>query len=312
MPDQKTCTINNRAFFLVGSICSYFIPLSIMMTSYGLTVQLLREQARFSGPMPFGSEGMMGRYRSVRRKAKPREPKPSQNVFSYENRIDMEMSENGSLGHDRIAMSNQDPQLQEALEQNRRNFKLKALRLQLFGSAAWHVRHFNAKRRNDLAANSVHTEQKASTVLGLVFFSFSFCWTPFFLLTMYMGLFPNYPVPGPLITMVLWLGYVSSCINPIIYTIFNKHFRSAFIKILLCRFSRKPSNTFYVPPIPVYRRETRTNRAPPPRDASSVLTLSSYVRTPSIPNPSAILCSSTMDPVVASSAATTAVDEHSF
>jgi hypothetical protein len=29
-----------------------------------------------------------------------------------------------------------------------------------------------------------------------------------------------------------WLGYVNSCINPVIYTIFNPEFRKAFKKIL--------------------------------------------------------------------------------
>lgn len=33
----------------------------------------------------------------------------------------------------------------------------------------------------------------------------------------------------------LWLGYVSSTINPIIYTIFNKTFRAAFIRLLKCK-----------------------------------------------------------------------------
>ncbi|GIY04942.1 5-hydroxytryptamine receptor 2B [Caerostris extrusa] len=41
----------------------------------------------------------------------------------------------------------------------------------------------------------------------------------------------------------LWLGYVSSTINPIIYTVFNKTFKRAFWKLLTCKchFSRHVS-----------------------------------------------------------------------
>nr|CAD7444575.1 unnamed protein product [Timema bartmani] len=81
-------------------------------------------------------------------------------------------------------------------------------------------------RRRSLAANAVATEQKASKVLGLVFFTFVLC-----------------HVPDHVVDTCLWLGYVSSTINPVIYTVFNRTFRAAFIRLLKCRchrFSRPP------------------------------------------------------------------------
>jgi 5-hydroxytryptamine receptor 2 len=32
----------------------------------------------------------------------------------------------------------------------------------------------------------------------------------------------------------LWLGYASSTVNPIIYTIFNRSFKQTFIRLLTC------------------------------------------------------------------------------
>lgn len=94
-----------------------------------------------------------------------------------------------------------------------------------------------AKRKN-MAANSVANEQKASKVLGLVFFTFVLCWAPFFILNILFAACPDCKVPNHVVVVCLWLGYVSSTINPIIYTIFNRTFRAAFIRLLLCRCHR--------------------------------------------------------------------------
>lgn len=93
-------------------------------------------------------------------------------------------------------------------------------------------------RRKHMAANSVATEQKASKVLGLVFFTFVLCWSPFFILNIVMASCQDCHIPNHLEVFCLWLGYVSSTINPIIYTIFNKTFRAAFIRLLLCKCQR--------------------------------------------------------------------------
>jgi 5-hydroxytryptamine receptor 2 len=81
-----------------------------------------------------------------------------------------------------------------------------------------------------MAANAVATEQKASKVLGVVFFTFVLCWAPFFILNILFAACPSCSVPPHIVDVCLWLGYVSSTINPIIYTIFNKTFRAAFIR----------------------------------------------------------------------------------
>lgn len=83
----------------------------------------------------------------------------------------------------------------------------------------------------------VRTEQKASKVLGLVFFVFAVCWTPFFTLNLAQAIIPNLHVPTYLSTTFLWLGYSSSTMNPIIYTVFNRNFRRAFMKVLKCAYT---------------------------------------------------------------------------
>lgn len=229
------------------------------------------------------------RYRSVRRKNhvnnRPLRP------YSYDERIELPRSytnTNGNLYS--IASSSGGPerdevQSAEAMERDTRNFKLKALRLQLVGTAAWHLRFMATKKRDALAANAVATEQKASKVLGLVFFAFLICWTPFFVLNVYMAACPQCGVDEQLATMVLWLGYVSSTINPLIYTVFNRTFRSAFINILCCRYSssnRVPRGFTGPETLAGCGGGTAMSHGPPPTTCS-VHTLSTYVRSPSFP-----------------------------
>ncbi|XP_044250714.1 5-hydroxytryptamine receptor 2B isoform X1 [Drosophila takahashii] len=96
----------------------------------------------------------------------------------------------------------------------------------------------NRSKRNSLSANAVATEQKATKVLGLVFFTFVLCWSPFFVLNIIFAACPECQVPEHVVNTCLWLGYVSSTINPIIYTIFNRTFRAAFIRLLKCNCER--------------------------------------------------------------------------
>ena len=42
--------------------------------------------------------------------------------------------------------------------------------------------------------------------------------------------------PPAVISVIVWLGYANSLLNPIIYTLFNADFRSAFRKILFGKY----------------------------------------------------------------------------
>jgi len=105
----------------------------------------------------------------------------------------------------------------------------------------------NRSKRQALALNAVVTEQKASKVLGIVFFTFVLCWAPFFILNVLFAACPSCHVPDHVVNTCLWLGYVSSTINPIIYTVFNNTFRNAFIRLLRCKCRKTSRPSRYVP-----------------------------------------------------------------
>lgn len=48
MPNAHTCTINNRAFFVFGSLVTFYIPMVLMVSTYAATIRLLSKKAKFA------------------------------------------------------------------------------------------------------------------------------------------------------------------------------------------------------------------------------------------------------------------------
>lgn len=191
MPNAGACVINNRAFFVFGSLGAFYLPMLIMVVTYILTVQLLREKARRDGAQADQFRRLWGR------------------------------------------TTDQTTQTPDNIANETRNCRPKvSLRLHGLSSVAPGFSFLSLKRRS-LAA--VATEQKASKVLGIVFGTFVLCWTPFFILNMLLAACPSCEVSEHVVNVCLWLGYVSSTINPVIYTIFNRTFRTAFARLLMCK-----------------------------------------------------------------------------
>lgn len=88
----------------------------------------------------------------------------------------------------------------------------------------------------------MRTETKAAKILCIIMGCFCLCWAPFFI-TNVVDPFIGYSVPEELWAACLWLGYINSMLNPILYAFLNKSFRRAFLIILCCgrKRYRRPS-----------------------------------------------------------------------
>ncbi|XP_046393672.1 alpha-1D adrenergic receptor [Ischnura elegans] len=306
MPSPYECTINNRAFFALGSLFAFYVPMVVMVASYSLTVHLLRRQkAEFAeaaaGTPPTGhrfppacrdgrggslqrAEGGQGARRvRLQRSAGAKRKGDSGRSTIRRCAEDPLLSGSGGRGGKAAVVAGgggkrgcgESPSSEEGGGSGDngvrtpdsegsgegRHFRL---RFHAGASTLGLNRFLSGRRRRSLAAaTAVATEQKASKVLGLVFSTFVLCWAPFFLLNVAMAVSPRDahgnqdPIFNSLAPLTLWLGYVSSTINPLIYTAFNRTFRAAFVRLLKCNCSPASAGGF--------------GRRPPPRSPLSLL-----------------------------------------
>lgn len=76
-------------------------------------------------------------------------------------------------------------------------------------------------------------ETKAAKTLAIIVGLFILCWLPFF--TIYIiRPFCKDCIDPLLFSILFWLGYCNSAVNPMIYALFSKDFRFAF-KRIICR-----------------------------------------------------------------------------
>ena len=80
-------------------------------------------------------------------------------------------------------------------------------------------------------------EHKAARTLGIIMGTFILCWLPFFLWYVSTTLCGEAcPCPDIVVSVVFWIGYFNSTLNPLIYAYFNRDFREAFKNTLQCAF----------------------------------------------------------------------------
>ncbi|KAF2897586.1 hypothetical protein ILUMI_08589 [Ignelater luminosus] len=105
------------------------------------------------------------------------------------------------------------------------------------------LHHTPTKDRNII---KMKREHKAARTLGIIMGVFILCWLPFFVWYVTTTLCETCFNPDILVTMVFWIGYFNSTLNPVIYAYFNKEFREAFKNTLECAFCsycrRRPSD----------------------------------------------------------------------
>ncbi|CAF1640389.1 unnamed protein product [Adineta ricciae] len=84
----------------------------------------------------------------------------------------------------------------------------------------------------------IKRERKATKVLGVVMGCFILCWLPFFIEETVCGIF-RLTIHEKIISVLTWLGYFNSLLNPVIYTIFAPDFRQAFGRILFGKYRKR-------------------------------------------------------------------------
>lgn len=136
------------------------------------------------------------------------------NAKSDENRIDS-VEQNGSInGNSQTGNTRKKKDSKKALKDKQRSARSRQ---------SIHA-FFEEKQRISLSK-----ERKAARTLAIIMITFVLCWIPFFLLYVILPFCASCEHPGPIVEVLfVWLGYVNSMLNPVIYTVFNMEFRKAF------------------------------------------------------------------------------------
>ncbi|XP_014678964.1 PREDICTED: alpha-2C adrenergic receptor-like [Priapulus caudatus] len=80
-------------------------------------------------------------------------------------------------------------------------------------------------------------ERKASQTLGIIFTVFMVLWCPFFVSYVMQAVCApcRRHITDEMMVAFTWFGYCSSMVNPFIYSMFSRNFRTAFTRILACQ-----------------------------------------------------------------------------
>lgn len=203
-PNNITCELTKASFgnfMLFGSLAAFFTPLAIMIVTYFLTIHALQKKAYL-----------------VKNKA------PQRLTWLNVSTV-FQKDETPCSSPEKVAMldgSHKDKTLPNSSDETL------------------------MRRTSTIGKKSVQTlsnEQRASKVLGIVFFLFLLMWCPFFITNITLALCDscNQTVLKMLLEIFVWIGYISSGVNPLVYTLFNKTFRDAFGRYITCNYQATKS-----------------------------------------------------------------------
>ncbi|KAK6026691.1 7 transmembrane receptor [Ostertagia ostertagi] len=98
----------------------------------------------------------------------------------------------------------------------------------------------HAKKSGGAYEKRLSLEIKAAKTVAIVTGCFIFCWLGFSLL---YGL--ELQTNDVVWSVLFWLGYLNSALNPVIYTVFNREFRTCFKRLLTCHHLNHPNTNKY-------------------------------------------------------------------
>lgn len=244
-----SCVMNEESFMLVGSFVAFFIPLVIMVVSYCLTIQVLQKQAcvfldrKNSSQQPLQPPPLTS-------EAPPGSATPGTSVPSRRSSLNCLRGASSGLSQNTTPCSDTISIIPSSEAPSQLNSPAAGAGRDASSGAG----SYGSGRRGMMQA--IKNERRASKVLGIVFFLFLIMWCPFFVTNVLYVLCRhscNEPLLAELLNVFVWVGYISSGVNPLVYTLFNKTYRNAFSSYLRCQYRASAANGgVLLKPVPLH------------------------------------------------------------
>uniref|UniRef100_A0A8C4RKH7 G-protein coupled receptors family 1 profile domain-containing protein n=1 Tax=Erpetoichthys calabaricus TaxID=27687 RepID=A0A8C4RKH7_ERPCA len=113
-------------------------------------------------------------------------------------------------------------------------FIMVTLYAKIFLIAKRHARAISTQQKEKNKNISKKSERKAAKTLGIVVTVFILCWLPFYVCSI-LNQFMNFAVPSGVAWACLWIAYINSGLNPVIYALFYPWFRKSFKLLITCK-----------------------------------------------------------------------------
>ncbi|XP_064630229.1 probable G-protein coupled receptor No18 [Lineus longissimus] len=237
-----TCELTSeRGYVIYSASGSFYIPLMIMTFVYLkiflATRRRLRQRKKRTQALNVGQNNTTTNTRAVTTTVNTNATGTTTvvaDISSTETPDEMPMDETNHVGEN-------DKQREEGKEKEKEKKEHKHRSKNRTSTESKQPLTQNSKRTKSIMHQfleekqkiSLSKERRAARTLGIIMGVFMVCWIPFFIMYVVMPFCPTCKRPNPRFeNFIVWLGYVNSGLNPVIYTVFNIDFRKAFKKLL--------------------------------------------------------------------------------